>query len=69
MEKENRLEVIGKIDGCAGKSCPTIYKDSTGKIFIQGYRIDSNLKSQITVANNEDVIELAPELLEALKAI
>ena len=68
METKNKLEIVGGLEGCAGGSCPTIYKDSNGKIFIQGYKISEELRKQATIASNEDIVELSPELIEQLKA-
>lgn len=64
-KSENKLEVL--IEGCASRSCPTIYKDSNGKIFVQGYKLDNTLRNQANIGENEDIVELSPELFEALK--
>lgn len=67
MENINELKVI--VSECSAKTCPTIYQDSDGKIFIQGYRLSEDMKDKINIADDEDVVELSPKLLETLKSM
>jgi len=62
----NKLHLLGGL-GCGGGSCPAIYKDDNGRIFVQGSKIDHELRSQVAVPEHEELVELPRELLNILK--
>lgn len=62
----SKLYLIGG-ESCGGGSCPAIYKDDDGRIFIQGSKVNPELRSQVAVAENEEIVELPRELLNVLK--
>jgi hypothetical protein len=66
--KNKSLEVVATLE-CAGKSCPTIYKDEDGKVFIQGPRLRDELMQAINVGDNEEVVEISPEMLQVLRTM
>jgi hypothetical protein len=54
--------------GCLGGECPTVYQDETdGTIFIQGYKLDEDSKNNLSIKNNEEIIELSPVVIEMLR--
>ncbi len=61
------LELLGGTVGCAGGTCPAVYRDKSGKLFVQGTRISSELRELVPVAEHEDIVELTPELLAVLR--
>lgn len=70
MHKKTTLRLLGGgPTNCGGGSCPSIYEDENGKIYIQGNKIVSSLKEQVLVANNEEIVELTQEMLEILKKL
>jgi hypothetical protein len=48
--------------------CPTLYSDSSGKIYVQGTKLTLEERGDIEIANHEEVVEITPELLGYLKA-
>jgi len=61
------LKVIG--DGCAGKECPTVYQGSDGMLYIQGFKIPSELRDRIRCGSDEDVVRITPALIEVIKKL
>jgi hypothetical protein len=67
-EERNTLQLLdGGPTNCGGGYCPAIYKDATGRIFIQGAKAKSELRDGVAVADHEEVVELTPELINFLK--
>lgn len=64
------LKVIanGEI-ACAGGKCPTIYKGTDGKFYIQGYVVKEEIKLGASLGGNEDLVEISSELIEAIRKI
>lgn len=60
-----QLEIVAK--PCGGGTCPTIYKDESGKLFLQGTKLPTADKQSIAIADHEEVVEISPDLLEALR--
>lgn len=52
---------------CAAQTCPAIYRDDEGRLFIQGNKLSPSLKAQISSAEHEEIVELNEELLAFLK--
>lgn len=53
---------------CNSGMCPTLYSDSSGKIYVQGTKLTLEERGDIEIANHEEVVEITPELLGYLKA-
>ena len=53
---------------CDQGACPTLYTDSDGRIFVQGNRLDRANHDGLNVADNEDVVEITPELISFLQS-
>lgn len=60
-----QLQIVAK--PCGGGTCPTIYKDAEGRFFLQGNRLAADDKQSIAIAEHEEVVEISPTLLEALR--
>jgi hypothetical protein len=60
------LEVFAMTTGdknCAGGKCPTIYSNKDGRYFVQGYNVSNEVKSQLGLAENENLVEINMSLL------
>lgn len=64
----NKLTLLGTGGACGDGTCPAVYKDDTGRIFIQGSKVESNLRNQVNIPDHEDIVELSPALLSILNA-
>lgn len=62
----NSLQVL--IKPCANGSCPALYQDEQGRIFIQGSKLAPDTRTSISVAEDEEVVEISPELLDYLRS-
>ena len=62
----NQLKVLAK--PCGNGSCPTVYQDDQGRIFIQGSKLGSSARDSIAIATHEEVVEISPELLSYLRS-
>jgi hypothetical protein len=49
--------------GCNAIICPTVYKSSDGRYFVQGYKVSKNIVDQARLADNEAIIEVDPQLI------
>lgn len=66
MSETSDLTVI--VRPCNSGMCPTLYSDDTGKVFIQGLKLSSARKENLSVSDEEEIVEVSPELLSYLKA-
>lgn len=65
-----KLQILAGGDrGCAGGQCPTVYKDNDGKLYIQGYITSKEIKLAAPLGKNEELVEISPELIEAIKKL
>jgi hypothetical protein len=48
--------------------CPALYADETGRIFVQGKRLNQKESSGLTIPDHEAVVEIPPELIAFLKS-
>lgn len=55
------------IKPCSSGSCPTLYQDDQGRVFVQGSKLADSARTGIAIAGHEDVVELSPELVEYLR--
>lgn len=70
MNNNIKLQIIaGGEGGCAGGVCPTVYKSNNGKYYIQGYIVQQEIKNITSLGVDEDLVEISPELIEAIKKI
>ena len=58
-----KLTVIQTTPNCESSACPTIYQDENGNYFFQGFKVKNQVKSELGVPENEDVIELPEEFV------
>lgn len=61
------LEIIAK--PCGSATCPTLYKDQQGRFFLQGSQLVTSDRQDVTVREDEAVVEIDPSLLDALRAL
>jgi len=52
---------------CNSGMCPVLYSDEQGRVFVQGSRLTGATRNSITVGDNEDVVEVTPELIAFLR--
>ena len=67
-----KLEIIARDEDpglCSGGVCPTLYRDKHGKLFIQGYDVDDEIKSAANPPEGESVVEITENLLLKLKEL
>ncbi|HHP7246042.1 MAG TPA: hypothetical protein ACFE0H_15280 [Elainellaceae cyanobacterium] len=53
---------------CDSGMCPALYADETGRIFVQGKRLNQKESSGLTIPDHEAVVEIPPELIAFLKS-
>ncbi|MEM9217088.1 MAG: hypothetical protein AAGD25_22430 [Cyanobacteria bacterium P01_F01_bin.150] len=53
---------------CDSGTCPTLYVDEAGRVFVQGSKINRSEHSGLTIPEHEEVVELSPELIAFLKS-
>lgn len=53
---------------CNSGMCPALYADDTGRVFVQGTKLNRAEHAGLTVSEHEDVVELTPELITFLKS-
>lgn len=66
MSESQKLTVI--VSPCNSGMCPTLYSDETGNVFVQGQKLSSQTRETISVSDDEEVVQIAPEILSYLKA-
>ncbi len=54
-------------DTCVGNSCPTIYETDRGTYLVQGSIINRNEGLEITLPDNESVVEIPKDFLDRFK--
>lgn len=52
---------------CRGGNCPSVYKDELGNFYVQGTRINAELKSSISMPDNEDMVRIPSALITVIK--
>ena len=62
----SELKVLAKF--CNNGPCPTLYHDDEGRFFIQGDILPASQRSNLTVGDGEEIIELDAELLNFLRS-
>ena len=62
----NSLQIL--IKPCVSGSCPALYKDEQGRIFIQGSKLIADTRESISVSEDEEVVEISPDLLDYLRS-
>lgn len=65
MEKKFEVVHAGGISGCAGGTCPTIYRTNQGSYAIQGKKLDMLEKQSLGIPNDEDIVEIPIGFLES----
>lgn len=63
----NQLQVL--IKPCSSGTCPAIYKDEEGRLFIQGNKLAPIQKEGIAVAEHEEVVEISTDLIDYLRTL
>ncbi|MGB3493584.1 MAG: hypothetical protein WBA57_12700 [Elainellaceae cyanobacterium] len=53
---------------CNSGMCPALYQDEQGRVFVQGHRLSDGDRTNLAVANHEEVVEISPELLSFLRS-
>ncbi|NEZ61067.1 hypothetical protein [Adonisia turfae] len=62
-----KLEIIAK--PCGSATCPTLYKDGQGRLFLQGNQLNVTDKQDVALGDGEAVVEIDASLLDALRAL
>jgi hypothetical protein len=62
----NSLKVL--VRPCDSGMCPTLFTDATGRVFVQGSKLNRTEHSGLTVSEHEEVVEITPELISFLKS-
>jgi hypothetical protein len=47
--------------------CPALYSDSSGKVFVQGSKLSSGARDELTVPGHEEIVEITPEILAFIR--
>ncbi len=62
-----KIYAFGGCDGCAGGTCPTVYRSDDGKFYVQGYAVSEEIRSKVHLDENEILIEVSPELISSIE--
>ena len=66
MSNTANLKILAKF--CDLGTCPTLYQNEQGKVFVQGNVLPQIARAEIAVAGHEEIVELDPELLDFLRS-
>jgi hypothetical protein len=53
---------------CLGGHCPTLYKSDDGKLYVQGFVVNGEVRALVDIPAGEDLVEISPGLVAALKS-
>lgn len=53
---------------CNSGMCPALYADESGRVFVQGSKLNPAEHAGLTVPHHEAVVEISPELIAFLKS-
>ena len=62
----NQLKVLLK--PCSSSTCPALYQDAQGHVFIQGSKLSQSARTDIAVADHEEVVQISEDLLTFLRS-
>jgi hypothetical protein len=63
---EPKLKVLMK--PCDSGMCPSLYQDESGRVFVQGTKLSQVDRSQIALTENEEVVQISPDILMFLRS-
>ena len=63
---EPKLKVL--MQPCDSGMCPILYQDESGRVFVQGMKLSQVDRGQITLTENEEVVQISPDILTFLRA-
>ena len=63
---EPKLKVLMK--PCDSGMCPILYQDESGRVFVQGTKLRQVDRSQIALSEDEEVVQISPDILTFLRA-
>ena len=63
---EQRLKVLLK--PCDSGMCPVLYQDESGKVYVQGAKLNQADRNRIALAGDEEVVQISPEILTFLRS-
>ena len=55
-------------NGCSGGTCPTVYEDEDGSLYVQGYDVRPETMSKVQLPHGESLVRIDRALVEAIKA-
>lgn len=56
------------VSPCNSGMCPALYADDSGRVFVQGNKLNRAEHTGLTISENEEVVELTSELITFLKS-
>jgi len=65
-QQSHNLKVLLSL--CNSGMCPALYTDDQGRVFVQGSKLASGTRTELRVPQHEEVVEIAPELIEFLRS-
>ena len=65
-QQSHHLKVLLSL--CDSGMCPALYTDPEGRVFVQGSKLASATRTELAVPENEEVVEIAPEIVEFLRS-
>ncbi len=63
---EPKLKVLMK--PCDSGMCPILYQDESGRVFVQGTKLRQVDRSEIALSEDEEVVQISPDILTFLRA-
>lgn len=65
--KPTKLTVLAQdFTNCNNGPCPTLYRADDGRLFIQGYIVEPEVKAGASPPEGEDVVEVSDELIKLI---
>jgi len=53
---------------CNSSSCPALYQDGEGRVFVQGSKLVQGTRTHLEVPDHEEVVEINPKLIDFLRS-
>lgn len=63
----DQLKVLVK--PCGDGTCPAIYQDEQGRVFIQGNKLSLSARQEIALGKHEEVVEISSDLIDFLRTL
>jgi hypothetical protein len=56
-------------NGCASGTCPSLYRDTKGRLYVQGYRVRPSVEKAANPSQGEMLVEIDRGLLKNIQRL